>query len=93
MSLSTFFEKYIYAKIAYVIYEFVFFLKSADYIIILIIELYNFYYDFSYYPKILAVVLGGAVELGIMSYFLLCLFFVHYHLLYRYFLFVYYYLY
>ena len=68
--LSTYTEKYIYAKIAYVLYQLIFFVKSVDYICLLIIELYNFYYDFSYYPKILAVVLGGAVELGIMSYFI-----------------------
>ena len=68
--LSTCFEKYIYAEISYILYEIVFFAKSIDYIIILIVELYNFYYDFTYYPKILSVVLGGTVELGIMSYFL-----------------------
>ena len=68
--LSTYTEKYIYAKIAYVLYQLIFFVKSVDYICLLIVELYNCYYDFSYYPKILAVLLGGTVELGIMSYFI-----------------------
>ena len=67
---STFNQNYIYAKISYVLYEITFFAKFIGY---LVIFLPNFIYilrDLNYLTKIFAIILGGCIELGIMSYFI-----------------------
>ena len=68
--MSTFNQNYIYAKIAYVLYEITFFVKFIGYIILLLIDIIYIFRDSRYITKAFAILLGGAIELGIMSYFL-----------------------
>ena len=68
--LATFNQKYIYAKIPYSLYEITFFVKLFVYIILAIFDLINVIRDLKYLTKLFGVILGGGIELGIMSYFI-----------------------
>ena len=68
--VSTFVLKYEYAKISFLLYETIFLVKLLDYVIIFIINLINFFYDFEYYAKVISSILGGTIELGVMCYFI-----------------------
>ena len=68
--ISTLTQKYALAKISYLFYEFIFFFKLFDYIIILIIDFYYLFYDYEYYAITLSVLMAAILELTIMGYFL-----------------------
>ena len=68
--ISTFNQNYIYAKIPYVLYEITFFVKFFVYIVLFIYYFIYLFSDNNYITKLFAVLLGGGIELGIMSYFI-----------------------
>ena len=68
--ISTFSQNYIYAKIPYALYEITFFVKFFVYIILFIYDFIYIFSDTKYVTKMFAVLLGGGIELGIMSYFI-----------------------
>ena len=68
--MATFSPNYIYAKIPYVLYEITFFVKLIGYIILLFVDIIYIFTDLTYVTKAFAVLLGGGIELGIMSYFI-----------------------
>ena len=68
--ISTFNQNYIYAKIPYVLYEITFFVKFVGYIILFLVNFLYVFSDIRYLTKMFAVLLGGAIELGVMSYFI-----------------------
>ena len=63
-------EKYIFAKISYIIYEIIFFIKLILFIFAVLINFILIFIklDWHYIFVILALLLTGFVELGIMSY-------------------------
>ena len=67
---STFNQNYIYAKIAYVLYEITFFVKFIGYIILFLLDFIYIFGDLKYLTKIFAILLGGMIELGVMAYFI-----------------------
>ena len=69
---SAFTQKYIFAKISYILYHIVFFIRAILYILIIIGNLINvfIYMDFSYIIRIFGILLAAGIELGIMSYFI-----------------------
>ena len=68
--ISTFNQNYILAKIPYVLYEITFFAKFITYILLSLIDFIYIFIDTNYFTRMSAVVLGGAIELGIMAYFI-----------------------
>ena len=68
--ISTFNQNYIYAKISYVLYEITFFAKFIGYLVIFLANFIYILRDLNYLTKIFAIILGGCIELGIMSYFI-----------------------
>ena len=68
--ISTIYQNYIYAKISYVLYEITFFVKLVGYSFLLLVDIFYIFGDTRYITKAFAVLLGGAIELGIMSYFI-----------------------
>ena len=68
--ISTFNQNYIYAKIPYVLYEITFYVIFYAYILLFIYDFISILSDNNYITKLFAVLLGGGIELGIMSYFI-----------------------
>ena len=68
--MSTINQNYIYAKITYVLYEITFFVKLIGYIILFLVNIIYIFSDSRSITKAFAVLLGGGIELGTMSYFL-----------------------
>ena len=68
--ISTFNQNYIYAKIPYVLYEITFFIKLVVYIFIFLINILYIFSDLKFIITTVGLLLGGAIELGIMSYFI-----------------------
>ena len=68
--ISTVNQNYIYAKIPYVLYEITFFVKLVGYIFLCLFYLLFIFSDLNNIVIILGIILGGAIELGIMSYFI-----------------------
>ena len=69
---ATFRQNYISAKISYTLYEINFFVKLILYIVMIIINFICFFifWDLNYITKLLALIIAGGIELGIMSYFI-----------------------
>ena len=67
---STFTQNYIYAKIAYVLYEINFFIKFTGYILLILVNLLYIFSNTKYIIKAFGVILAGVIELGIMAYFI-----------------------
>ena len=68
--ISTFNQNYIYAKIPYALYEITFFVKFFIYLILFMFDFIYIFSDSKYLTQLFAVLLGGGIELGIMSYFI-----------------------
>ena len=68
--ISTFNQNYIYAKIPYVLYEITFYVIFYAYILLFIYDFISILSDNNYITKLFEVLLGGGIELGIMSYFI-----------------------
>ena len=68
--ISTFNQNYIYAKIAYVLYEINFFIKFTGYILLILVDLLYIFSDTKYITKVLGLILASMIELGIMAYFI-----------------------
>jgi len=67
---STMNQNYIFAKIAYVLYEITFFIKFILYLIVFLLDFLYVFSNTRYLTRMFAVLLGGGIELGIMSYFI-----------------------
>ena len=69
---ATFRQNYISAKISYTLYEINFFVKLILYIVMIIINFICFFifWNLNYITKLLALIIAGGIELGIMSYFI-----------------------
>ena len=68
--ISTFNQNYIYAKIPYVLYEITFFIKLILYLILFLSSFILVFTNIKYFIMMFAVLLGGGIELGLMSYFI-----------------------
>ena len=68
--ISTFNQNYIYAKIPYVLYEITFFVKFVGYLILFLVNFLYIFSDLKYLTTMFGILLGGGIELGIMSYFI-----------------------
>ena len=68
--ISTFNQNYIFAKIPYVLYEITFFVKFIAYILLFLVNFFYIFSDLKYLIKVFALLLGGSIELGVMSYFI-----------------------
>ena len=68
--ISTFNQTYIYAKIAYVLYEINFFIKFTGYILLILVDLLYIFKDTKNIIKAVGAILAAVIELGIMAYFI-----------------------
>ena len=70
--ISTFTQNYIFAKISYILYQILFFIRAILYILVIIANFLSIfiYMDINYLIRILGVLLAAGIELGIMSYFI-----------------------
>jgi hypothetical protein len=69
---STFTQNYIFAKISYILYQILFFIRMILYLLAFIGNIVSIfiYMDPSYILRIFGVLLAAGIELGIMSYFI-----------------------